>query len=163
MPAKRKSLPRPCPKCGKSYGTIQIVIFFDYNRNVICRIGHYDADGYRKIKKINKLKRLDPKNHDNNFQKDVRIKQRKWCSFRIDRKFAEFYILPLDDDFEYLENGKHVGRFRKSITYPKPSFLGAAIKEKGWHMLPDYSYKYRSGKYTRNQHKKQEIIFQPLE
>jgi len=58
MPAKRKPLPRPCPKCGKNYGTIQIVIFSDYKQNVICRIGHYDADGYRKIKKINKLKNL---------------------------------------------------------------------------------------------------------
>jgi len=106
MPAKRKPLPRPCPKCGKNYGTIQIVIFSDYKQNVICRIGHYDADGYRKIKKINKLKKLDPENHDNNFQKDVRIKQRKWCSFRIDREFAGFHILPLDDDFEYLENEK---------------------------------------------------------
>jgi len=67
----------------------------------------------------------------------------------------------LDDDFEYLENEKYVRRFRKSITYPNPSILGAAIKEKGWHMLPDYSYKYRFGKYARNQHKIQEIIFQP--
>ena len=33
MPAKRKKLPQPCPKCGSLYGTVQMV-FFNQRRKV---------------------------------------------------------------------------------------------------------------------------------
>ncbi len=159
MPARRKPLPRPCPKCGKSYGTMQIIIFVNkYKENVVCRIGHYDAEGYKKINKINKIKKVNLENIDYNFQKDVRAKQRKWCSFRINKEYVET-ILPLDEDFEYLENQRRISPFRKSITYSYLPNFKELIKKKGWHMLLDYSHKYRIGKYTRNQHKIQEIIF----
>jgi len=167
MAAKRKPLPRPCPKCGKHYGTMQITIFAnDWKENVTCRIGHYDAEGYKKIKKINKInqiteiRQVNEKNSDKIFQKALRKKQRKWCSFRMDKEFAES-ILPLTEDFEYLENRRYIKPFRKSITYSSISLLKDMIKKKGWHMLSNYSDKYRFGKYVRNQRKIQEIIFQP--
>jgi len=145
MPAKRKPLPQPCPKCGKNYGTMQIVIFSnDYKENVTCRIGHYNAEGYKKIKLINKLNKINwinKKNPDKIFQKAIRKKQRKWCSFRMDKEFAKL-VLPLEDDFEYLENKKYIKSFRKSITYSSLHFLKELIKEKGWHILPGYSDKY---------------------
>jgi len=150
MAAKRKLLPLPCPKCGEDFGTIQIVIFAnDYHENVICRIGHYDAEGYKKIKNINKInqineiRKINDKSLEKLFQKDVRKKQRKWCSFRIDKNFVET-ILPIDEDFEYLENREFKKPFRKSITYSTSSFLDDLIREDGWHMLSNYSQKYHS-------------------
>jgi len=33
MPAKRKPLPRKCPKCGSPYGTVQMVFFSGKRKN----------------------------------------------------------------------------------------------------------------------------------
>ncbi len=154
MPAKRSLLPRPCPICGKSYGTMQVIIFLDYRENVTCRIGHYDAEAYKKIKKIHKTQMLNPANSNDHFQQEIRIMQRHWCSFRIDKNFAETHIIPLEDDIEFLEEGSGNRNFRKSITYSYISMLKDAIREKGWHKLPNYSDRYRRGVYLREEYKK---------
>jgi len=87
----RSKLPRPCPKCKSEYGTIQISYFprtkhkgstRSYGNNLfsswIIRIGHYDAESYKKAKKeyddsitIDKTK----------LKKNLSTSQRKWCSF----------------------------------------------------------------------------------
>ncbi len=87
----RRKLPRPCPKCKSEYGTIQIAYFPRSKRkgakrsygnpslsSWIIRIGHYDAESYKKAKKeyddsieIDKTK----------LKKKISTAQRKWCSF----------------------------------------------------------------------------------
>ena len=153
MAAKSKLLPLPCPKCGELYGTMQIMIFAnDWKENVICRIGHYNAEGYKKIKKIYKINQITKidKINDKSLEKQraLRKKQRKWCSFRIDKEFAE-KILPISEDFEYLEKNK----FKKSITYSSPTLLADIIKNQGWNKLENFSNKYRQGLYFRKKYK----------
>ena len=87
--AIRRRLPRPCPKCGKEYGTIQIVYFpksrhkgkkrgYKNNDSWIVRIGHYDSLSYKKAKKAYEDSiELDK----TQLRKDLSTSQRKWCSF----------------------------------------------------------------------------------
>ena len=87
----RAKLPRPCPKCSKEYGTIQIVHFprskhKDYDRSYsnfafnswIIRIGHYDSESYKKAKKDYTDSILLDKTA---LRKKISTSQRKWCSF----------------------------------------------------------------------------------
>lgn len=114
MPAKRKQLPRHCPICGKENGTVQIVIFSTSNK-VICRIGHYDSEKYQNPSTV----------------KEKRSRGKKWCSFNINRLFAEENMSQLEQETDDLRVG-HFGK-RKSITYTNPIFLLEAIKEEGWN------------------------------
>jgi len=137
---------------------MQVIIFSDDWKNITCRIGHYDAEAYKKIKKIHKTQMLNPANSKDHFQQDIRRKQRHWCSFRIDKNFAQTHIIPLEDDIEFLEEGSRIRNFRKSITYSYLSRLKDAIREKGWHKLPNYSDMYRRGIYKREEYKKFKYI-----
>ena len=100
MPAKRKALPRKCPKCGLRYGTVQMVFFagrkkpskrsdggirkkverYSVSDKAVIRIGHYSNFSYNKTKKENQ----DPFNYDSDEVKrqKLRSSQRHWCSFR---------------------------------------------------------------------------------
>jgi len=93
MPAKPNNLLKPCPKCNKSHGTVQLL----YSKEEITvRIGHYDSEGYKEAKKehINSLK-TTPENINlqqesgklEGLKKKIRTKQRKWCSFRSNNPF----------------------------------------------------------------------------
>ena len=113
MPAKKKILPRPCPLCGKKNGTVQIVIF-STSMEVICRIGHYDSKKF-----------LNPST-----VREKRSRGKKWCSFKINRSFAEENMPPLEQDIDDLQSG-YFGK-RKSFTYTNHSFFLNAVKEKGW-------------------------------
>jgi len=114
MAAKKKILPRPCPLCGKKNGTVQIVIF-STSMEVICRIAHYDSEKYQNPSSV----------------REKRSRGKKWCSFKIQKLFAEENMPPLEQDMDDLHSG-YFGK-RKSITYTNHSFLLDAVKENGWH------------------------------
>jgi len=86
-----RKLPRPCPKCSKEYGTIQIAYFPNSKRKGskrsygnrflsrwIIRIGHYDSESYKKAKKNYRDSILIDKTA---LRKKISTSQRKWCSF----------------------------------------------------------------------------------
>jgi len=145
MPAKRKKLPQPCPKCGSLYGTVQMVFFnqrrkvkkkisrYDaWNRrpkpthrwngsydNAVFRIGHYDSELYKKTKKEN--------NEFFNFQSEetkkqkLRTSQRRWCSFRS-------YIF-YDLKFGRLNNAS------QTMNLPFYDEIWAEVYHDGWKMI----------------------------
>jgi len=80
----RKLLPKPCPKCGVKYGTITFQVFSN-NGKLICRIKHYDKEGYKKaIDKI-KTKKIDPSK-----AKSIKTTwQQSWCNFRTEHEFFQ--------------------------------------------------------------------------
>jgi len=100
MPAKRKDLPRKCPKCGLGYGTVQMVIFagrkkphkrsdggirkkeerYSVSDKAVIRIGHYANFIYRKTKKENE--KLSNYDSDEEKKTKLRTSQKHWCSFR---------------------------------------------------------------------------------
>jgi len=100
MPAKRKALPRSCPKCGLRYGTVQMVFFAGRKKPVktsrggtrkkeeryyvsdraVIRIGHYSNFSYNKAKKENE--KLSNYDSDEVKRQKLRSSQRHWCSFR---------------------------------------------------------------------------------
>ena len=80
-------LPRPCPKCGKSNGTIQLS-YFRYSKRKkrhyfnkdswIIRIGHYDSESYKKARKEYNDSILVDRDE---LKRKISTSQRKWCSF----------------------------------------------------------------------------------
>ena len=115
MPAKRKPLPRRCPKCGLRYGTVQMVFFagrkkpvkrsdggtrtkverYSVSDSAVIRIGHYSNFSYNKTKKENQ----DPLNYDDDDEKKAKLRtsQRHWCSFRsytLDDTRGLFFDMP---------------------------------------------------------------------
>jgi len=134
MPAKRKALPRRCPKCGLRYGTVQMVFFagrkkpvktsrggtrtkeerYSVRHKAVIRIGHYSNFSYNKTKKEN----LDPFNHDDDEVKrqKLRSSQRHWCSFRS---------YTLDDCIGYV-------RPVKTITEPISPEVWNEVIRVGW-------------------------------
>ena len=146
MPAKRKKLPHPCPKCGSSFGTVQIV-FFHLRRKVepsrsrydawnkhpkpthrwngsydngVFRIGHYDSTSYAKTKKENK--KLDNLQTDEVKNKKLRTSQKRWCSFRSQ-------ILLFDDEFSDYHH------LEKTITLPFYDYIQSKVLQRGWEMI----------------------------
>ncbi len=148
MPAHRRKLPHPCPKCRSEFGTVQIVLFhlrrkfkkkisrYDaWNRrskyknishkwnggreNVVFRIGHYDSTSYAKTKKEND----EPYNFqtDETKKKKLRTSQRRWCSFRS----------------EILEQSKFFGLQDTNITKNLPFYdnIRDEVYEYGWEMI----------------------------
>jgi len=140
MPAKRKALPRDCPKCGLGYGTVQMVIFagrkkpnktnrgkirkkverYPVSDKAVIRIGHYANFSYRKTKKDNE----NPFNYDSNEEKKqkLRTSQKHWCSFRSE-------VL---DDWLRL---RLVGTPIKSITRPISSEVWNEVARIGWQRM----------------------------
>lgn len=145
MPAKRNELPRPCPKCGSYFGTVQIVFFHGMRKvkkqesryeawnnltrpthrhsgghdNAVFRIGHYDSKLYKKTKVEN--------NKSHNFEseeikkKKLRTSQRRWCSFRSD-------ILE-DSKFSKLR------WISKTFTFPFFDDVWTEVYDNGWQMI----------------------------
>jgi len=137
MPAKRKDLPRKCPKCGLGYGTVQMVIFagrkkphkrsdgttrkkeerYFISHNTVIRIGHYANFSYNRTKKDNE----DPFSYDSDIMKrqKLRTSQRHWCSFRSE---------VLDDYVGYV-------RPNKTITEPISPEVWNEVIRIGWRVL----------------------------
>jgi len=147
MPAKRKLLPRPCPKCGSSFGTIQIVYLpavrtkiikkideearkvikksvkiSGSSRGFVIRIGHYVPEHYEEVKKSND----NPFNYasEEDKKKRLRTSQRRWCSFRSDH---------LEDDIglRYRYDG-----ITKPVTKQISAELWNEVIEEGWKVIP---------------------------
>jgi len=119
---------------------MQLVVFSS-DRSIICRIGHYDSEGYAKIKRIVKEKKLHHTNENLSFDKDIKIKQRKWCDFRIDKNFAKSRVKGMSEILNYL----YENRFRiKSYSFPSRQLerLRKAVKKTGWHALSSTSDRY---------------------
>jgi len=139
MPAKRKPLPRECPKCGLRYGTVQMVFFAGRKKpskrrngttrkkverylvrdDAVIRIGHYDSDGYFEARKEN----ASVFNDDSEEAKDrnLRTSQRRWCSFRSE-------VL---DDYMF-ERALNYGEPTKTITESINAEVWNKVIEDGW-------------------------------
>ena len=77
-------LPKPCPKCGKKYGTITFQTFSN-NNILLCRIKHYNKEGYKKAMEKIKAGKVD-------LFTAISIRttwQQEWCNFRTEHKFFE--------------------------------------------------------------------------
>lgn len=127
MPTKRKLLPRPCPKCGSGYGTIQLVYFPSGKAEFLFRVGHYIPEYYEKVKKEND----NPLNHDSEGEKKKKLKasQRVWCSFRSKHlEFDELFGGNLDLMLVYSEETEPVTKKMSSVLWDKVSNEGWKIK-----------------------------------
>jgi hypothetical protein len=141
MPAPKKLLPIPCPKCGKEYGTAQIVIFNDafhefepYRRKdrirLIIRIKHY----YRDIYEYNRSKVTD------NPAKRQMIRQyrNQWKYTRLDRRNRNPIVLK-----DNLNLQKPIKQYRILKSYGgRPCNIN--IKH------PDRRMRLRPSKYSRS-------------
>ncbi|MGI0010383.1 MAG: hypothetical protein ACREAE_03180 [Nitrosopumilaceae archaeon] len=128
MPAKRKLLPRPCPKCGLEYGTIELVLTGSYHSPVICRIGHYSKSLYTYSKIVKK--HVDSKKQW--------IKQRAWCSFRLNDGYSihhherHWEIRQFKNDYEKL-----MSRYRlKMLRIKPPEWFLREVQKDGWLEIP---------------------------
>jgi len=139
LPAKRYILPKPCPECGLNYGSLRIGIFSGRSKtSVLIRVKHYNPFGYAEIKRKSKGSIIQDKNK---LKKEFMKKQQKWCSVRIDKKFALKYEPRVEFYFDEIEE---VDTFRKIIHLdwkPGKKFLNA-VKKYGWNDFPKYSEKY---------------------
>jgi len=147
MPAKRQLLPRRCPKCRASFGTIQIVYLpamrtkiikkIDYkarkvtkktvkvsgsSRGFVFRIGHYVPEKYMEVKQEND----NPFNYDSEEEKKkkLRTSQRLWCSFRS-------YHLEDDLDLKWSYDG-----VVKPVNMPISNSLWIKVANEGWKVVP---------------------------
>ena len=136
MPAKRKPLPFPCPKCNRNNGTIQLV-YFSGREEIIIRIGHYTPNRYRTtVKESNKTENKNDKNTIDKFNRKKRTSQRAWCSFRLD------WVYDIDRIERKLEKRCGVEN-KNTITVSIPWSLKEQIKEIGWAIKPENPLKYR--------------------
>ena len=138
MPAKRRLLPRRCPKCREIFGTVQVVYLTGkrknekfrhiFRNNFIFRIGHYDSEQYNEGKK----RYDDPFNYEEEDVKKGRLRtsQRRWCSFRSDH--LEFGNL-FGDDLER--------EMRYELTHTDP--VTKSINEKLWNRVMEEGWKVR--------------------
>jgi len=95
MPAKRKLLPKPCPKCGSPYGTVQLVFFPSGKNEFLFRIGHYVPEHYSEVKQENE----NTFNYASEEEKKEKLKlsERLWCSFRSEHlEFDNLFDRNLD-------------------------------------------------------------------
>jgi len=134
MPAKRKPLPSPCPKCGSKYGTVQMVFFagrkkpkktnrgrirkkeerYSVSDNAVIRIGHYDSQGYSEAQKENISISNDNTEEEND--RNLRSSQRRWCSFRS-AELNEYVGLQMID---------------KTVSKPISLWLRNRVARVGW-------------------------------
>ena len=77
MPATRKPLPRPCPLCGRSYGTVKID-FSEHKRTIRIHIGHYSKFLYKNKRGIS--------------GKKSKNRGKVFCNFKIPRKLGNFFF-----------------------------------------------------------------------
>lgn len=134
MPAKQRILPQPCPKCGRKNGTVQLVMFnspYLPSRSLICRVGHYDKELYKKPK-IKSEKKIDHSiiNKNETKFKKVNTRGKVWCSFRIGYESESI------DDIRSLQGGK-------SVTSSMSTQFYELIKKNGWRMLPTSGPNYK--------------------
>jgi hypothetical protein len=140
VPRKPAVLPQPCPRCGRTDGTFQYVIFnhkyMSSRRAVICRIGHYDKNYYLSrhlaivfppsTRNINNVKRPYGKIWHS-------FKVRPLFDITLDRKKVN-----LSRYFETFTEEKGKRRKMSLTIKPKPWMLDY-IKKWGWQMIPEES------------------------
>jgi len=127
MSAKRKLLPRPCPKCGSSYGTIQLVYFPRGKDEFLFRVGHYVPEYYEEVKKEND----SPFNYASEEEKKERLKlsERVWCSFRSDHlEFDNLFDGNLNLMLLYSEETKPVTKQMSNTLWIKVANEGWKVK-----------------------------------
>ena len=130
MPPRRHKLPRPCPKCGQKYGTIQLVVFnnrhYSSSNRVIVRIRHYDPEHYKKIKEWDifpAVRYSKPK-----------LRASPWHSFYTHHLLffhQDGNKIPLEKYFEY--NQDEI--FDKSRSFKPPESFLNVVKRYGWRMV----------------------------
>jgi len=124
MPAKRKLLPRPCPMCSSSYGTIQTVYFPGGKDEFLFRIGHYVPEKYTEVKQENE----NPYNYasDEEKEKKLKLSERLWCSFRSEHlEFDNLFDGNLDLMLLYSEE-------TKPVTKQMSNALWIKVVNEGW-------------------------------
>ncbi len=161
-------LPKPCPICEEKFGTISFQTFSN-NVELICRIKHYDKEGYQKAKD-----RINSGNIDAFTAKSIKNNwQQKWCNFRTEHGFFydERYRFEnssgvmdkwkcincdLGGPYNYITrkqfyNCKNDGHRpsiirkagSKSKSFKITEEIKNIIKEKGWKAKPSSSRKYK--------------------
>jgi len=168
----RNLLPKPCPKCGKKYGTVLFQTFSNEGK-LICRIKHYDKEGYKKAKE-----RIDTGKID--IFKAISIRnnwQQEWCNFRTEHEFFYHEIdwpsnygvdkwkcrtCHIEEPYNY-KTRTHYRRCKddthkpkiirktgvKSKSYKITDEIINTIKKEGWKKKPSSSRKYKSREKTK--------------
>lgn len=164
LAAQRKMLPRPCPICGLTYGTLRIIVFnkkHGSSRHPIFSIGHYSPTMYeKKEKSVTEI--TGPGYNDYRvIKKPVKTRGKVWHSFQIDASYrGEFVMLPFGTKSIYsYELMVNLGikssipleviffelsqfRDRRSMAFPFPNWLYEKVKKYGWQ-LGEKEPKYR--------------------
>jgi hypothetical protein len=140
VPRKQSVLPQPCPRCGRTDGTYQYVIFnHKYNssrRAVICRIGHYDANRYLSLQ-IGK--------ESSTINRQIKKPYGKiWHSFKV----RPILLIPRRKSYvnvsRYFDKFKRGKNKRKtSLTIKPQPWMPEFIKKKGWQIIPEERLYYK--------------------
>jgi len=133
MPYTKRILPRPCPKCGRENGTIQLVYFSTRRSGIVCRIGHYSKKRYKAS--IEKSKEYGRDINPEEMQREIASSKRVWCSFRSEHT----------DRIESNLVLKH----SNSITMSPPSDFLIDVRSYGWGVVDDHSWRYK-GRIQKN-------------
>lgn len=150
MPAKKKILPAPCPICNRENGTIQLVVFSESNSNLVCRIGHYISEEYKRDKDKIKKGEIDFQDVD---KRNEKTRGKVWHSFRIEPKGESKDIEKLQEYIDKYENKRFS---KKSISFsPEPIFY-ELIANTGWCMKPYEKYHGRKRRYSKYHFSKEE-------
>lgn len=136
MPRKQAILPQPCPRCGRTDGTYQYVIFNHENmssrRAVICRIGHYDKNYY--------LSRKEGKESPTIGRKIKRPYGKIWHSFKVRPLFNITCYGKTVNPSQYFDTFKEdKTRQKMSLTIKPKPWMSDYIKKWGWQMIPEES------------------------
>ena len=137
MPAKRKRLPLPCPKCSNGYGTIQIQAERDYDA-ITLRIAHYDPKLYKNPLSKQSSKIPDGENFNFNLEKEnSKTRGKKWC-YSLALNKHELTNFP---EINHLEHKLRQSNFKgKTVSCAISDLLYEEIHEKGWDNLPKYLF-----------------------
>ena len=136
MPAKRKRLPHPCPKCGRDNGTVQLV-YFEKRYDFVIRIGHYNSKRYNAtVKESKKIENFSNQQKKRRFEKNKKSHQRAWCGFRLSWSYETHR---LENKLEKICEREN----KTTKTIPLPWSLKQQIKKDGWDIKPEDPSKYR--------------------
>jgi len=148
MPAKRNFLPKPCPECPLDYGSLRIGVFVGRIMvSILVRIKHYNPVGYAHTKKQIEENTISKDKKEQTLE--LMKSQQKWCSARIDKKFAFQFEPKTERIYSKLESRI----FRRGLGdkiindewKPSQAFFDA-VKKYGWNVLPRYSDVYHRRK-----------------
>lgn len=136
---------------------------------ILCRIKHYSNIGYHRAKKeikkesfereynerlerkktrLQNNKEHEEKKIESREQKEEkykRLRQQKWCSFSIEKRFATANEVRLENFYEILS------KFHRRVSNewkPSQCFLDA-VKQYGWYNLPRFYNRNKRAEYMR--------------